>query len=1129
MLAQQVDLSAQVDAGSVLGNSEQFAVQLSAEGHFMSIVAGDMLLSRTLGSQLEGGLARMFLREHSTDGIRLHCLQGAQSALQDFSLNDDSAQWSGELAGLSVVLRLEVDAESASLLWSVDLQGQEASAATFDVVWVQDIGNAALGALQSNEAYTAHYLDESVFKAEDCGPVLAFRQNLKQGAEGQFPWVMAACLSGAASYATDAFDIYGNGYRCGEAPAGLMQTTLVNRRYQYEFSCVALQSKPIELDAGKQATACFGLTYQSDHPEASSEADLAALNSLRALASKSPKAFGEARPLGRNRLSAASTLHGRDLSRAELEDLFQHKWRHLEADGEMVLGFFCDADTHVVTRAKESRVERPHGSILVGNAGTECMREVLATTVSMSGVFAAQTVYGNTSFHKWNSLPREPLGLSRSAGLRIYVETDAGWSILGTPSVFQMERDQCRWVYVTDMGTLAVRVAIDVGRDRLEIAIDCDGAPRRYMLTNELVMGAAEAELNASAEINEESRWMTFSDESTGLANQRGMDLAFAMGWSPDTSLAMIGGAELLEAECDSSSFVVMVTESSASCSFRIAASLNGADDATRKLCEEASAAGDFWEDFNRGLECNYEDDAIVRLSDALRWYSHNALIHYASPHGLEQYSGAAWGTRDACQGPFEYFIAQQHYGLAKSIVLKTFGSQYLDTGDWPQWFMHDEYFDIAQHHSHGDIVVWPLKALAMYLEATGDLSVLDIELPYLNADNTPAETKESLVGHINRTLDRIEHEFVPGTNLIRYGGGDWDDSLQPVSSDLAARLVSGWTVGLLAQSLAELSEGLASSSESALTERIQAMAAAVRKDFRECVLIDGQVAGFLLYDEAFETAEPLLHPNDTRTGVQNRLIPMTRSVIAGLLTREEADHQMQRIAENLKFPDGVRLMDRPAPYQGGLETFFRRAESAANFGREIGLQYVHAHIRYAEALAKLGEGDAFFQALLTICPISIEKTVPNAEMRQSNMYFSSSDAAFLDRADAAKNFAKLKDGSITVKGGWRLYSSGPGLYSGLVIRQLFGLRETKDAWIFDPVLPKELDGIVLTWELCGQAVEIEYKVCDRTAGPSAVLSQGVALPVEREHNPYRDGGLVVAKSNLNEALASKARLTVQL
>ena len=36
--------------------------------------------------------------------------------------------------------------------------------------------------------------------------------------------------------------------------------------------------------------------------------------------------------------------------------------------------------------------------------------------------------------------------------------------------------------------------------------------------------------------------------------------------------------------------------------------------------------------------------------------------------------------------------------------------------------------------------------------------------------------------------------------------------------------------------------------------------------------------------------------------------------------------------------------------YTGGTSRIFKRAESAANFGREVGLQYVHAHIRYIEA-----------------------------------------------------------------------------------------------------------------------------------------------------------------------------------
>lgn len=43
------------------------------------------------------------------------------------------------------------------------------------------------------------------------------------------------------------------------------------------------------------------------------------------------------------------------------------------------------------------------------------------------------------------------------------------------------------------------------------------------------------------------------------------------------------------------------------------------------------------------------------KLNAIIYWYAHDALIHFASPHGLEQSGGAAWGTRDVCQGPIEF------------------------------------------------------------------------------------------------------------------------------------------------------------------------------------------------------------------------------------------------------------------------------------------------------------------------------------------------------------------------------------------------------------------------------------------------------------------------------------------
>ena len=152
--------------------------------------------------------------------------------------------------------------------------------------------------------------------------------------------------------------------------------------------------------------------------------------------------------------------------------------------------------------------------------------------------------------------------------------------------------------------------------------------------------------------------------------------------------------------------------------------------------------------------------------------------------------------------------------------------------------------------------------------------------------------------------------------------------------------------------------------------------------------------------------------------------------------------------------------MNRPAKYEGGVSTHFKRAEQASNFGREIGLQYVHAHIRYVEAMAKLGKTDEVWNGLQIINPIGLKDVVPNAERRQSNAYFSSSDGKFNTRYEAQERFNELRDGSVPVKGGWRIYSSGPGIYMNQLISNCLGIRQEGEDLVVDPVLPDNLDGL---------------------------------------------------------------------
>jgi cellobiose phosphorylase len=146
------------------------------------------------------------------------------------------------------------------------------------------------------------------------------------------------------------------------------------------------------------------------------------------------------------------------------------------------------------------------------------------------------------------------------------------------------------------------------------------------------------------------------------------------------------------------------------------------------------------------------------------------------------------------------------------------------------------------------------------------------------------------------------------------------------------------------------------------------------------------------------------------------------------------------------------------------VETTFRRAESAAFFGREIGLMYVHSHLRYGESMSVLGDPEALWEALLVANPIAVTERLSHASPRQRNAYFSSSDAAFRDRYHASSEWDRVKTGTIAADGGWRIYSSGPGLYIYILIQHAFGLRRRFGKRITKSCLPKSQARLKLTF-----------------------------------------------------------------
>jgi cellobiose phosphorylase len=507
---------------------------------------------------------------------------------------------------------------------------------------------------------------------------------------------------------------------------------------------------------------------------------------------------------------------------------------------------------------------------------------------------------------------------------------------------------------------------------------------------------------------------------------------------------------------------------------------------------------------------------AARRIAGIFPWFVQNALVHYLSPRGLEQYSGGGWGTRDVCQGPLELLLALGRFEPIRDLLCRVFRQQNPD-GDWPQWFMFFERErGIRPGDSHGDIVYWPVLALAQYLQATGDCSLLDEPLPFFQADGGGEVL--TVLSHVDRALELIRRRVIHGTVLAAYGHGDWNDSLQPAKPEMRERLCSSWTVTLNYQTSVTLADAFRKLGLVSRAAELEAEADAILEAFQRTLIVDEVIAGLVHFHPDGKT-EPLLHPRDRSTGLSYSLLPMIHAIIHDMLTPEQAAHHLELIRDHLTGPDGAHLFDRPMAYHGGIQTNFQRAESASYFGREIGIMYTHAHIRYGEALARLGDSAAFFHALCQINPIAMRELVPSAAARQANCYYSSADPLFDDRYQAYNEYDKVKRGEVPLEGGWRVYSSGPGIAVRLIMHCFLGLRVEKDALVVDPCVPPELDGLLARVNLSGLELEVLYRTGKSGRGPVTVELNGTQLEFARGSNRYRLAGVRIPMKSWTEHL----------
>jgi cellobiose phosphorylase len=1100
--------------------------ELNQNGSVRRIDHGDIMLNLFLGNEAEGGPANLYLRRLG-EKVEAIPLLGPGSPARFESIErglTGVGQWGDLIFRVRLVL-----AESASAwFWHVELENSGAEVILCDLIYTQDLALAHYGAIRLNEFYVSQYVDHSPLHHAAKGVAVASRQNQSMG--GRCPWTIIGSLGKGISYATDALQFHGLATRGGGEPGGL-SAGLPGRRLQHEHSMVCIQDEAMALEPGARERRGFFGWFEADRPTATSEDDVGRVDAVLAL----PEAVCPAWPAEGTGEEAVGTLfvtapflETLDLEGSKVRDWFGDEPRQVETEGGFMLSFFTAKSSHVVLRAKESRVLRPHGHLLRSGGALTPDESALTSTAWMGGVFHSMVTQGHVSINRFLSTCHSYLGLFRSHGQRLFVEIGGQWRQLGVPSAFEMSVDSCRWIYRHAGGVIEVISRAPDDRHELLLTVQVrEGGLCRFLVSHHVAMNGDDGSSPGPVQYEMRGRAAFVRAIPDSDVGRRFPEGGFLVGPDEGTEIEAVGGDEWLFEDGISRQqpYLCFITAPAQTVVIRMEGRL-----------VEAGVKGieGFWESIDSGLQMEAPAGsplaaAVGRAGEIFPWFIHNALVHYLSPRGLEQYSGGGWGTRDVCQGPVELLLTLGRFEAVRDVLCRVFRQQNVD-GDWPQWFMFfDRERNIRPGDSHGDIVYWPLVALAQYLGATGDAGLLEESLPYFHPEGDAAAETGTVWQHVERALALIEKRVIGGTRLAAYGHGDWNDSLQPARPDMRERLCSSWTVTLNYQMLSALGTAFRHLGQTGRAVSFESQAAAILDAFQRVLIVEDVVAGLAYFHED-GTTEYLLHPGDDKTGLSYSLLPMIHAIINGMFTPEQAERHLALIREHLLGPDGAHLFDRPMAYLGGVQRYFQRAESASYFGREIGIMYTHAHLRYCEALARFGDADGFFHALCQINPIAIREIVSTAGLRQANCYYSSSDAAFADRYEAFVDYAKVNRREVMLEGGWRVYSSGAGIATRLILQCFLGLVVERNALVIDPMIPAALDGLRAWLQVGGHRVEVIYRVRARGCDPGAVYLNGVALPFGREKNVYRTGGVRVPMEAFVSGLTGSGdQLTVEL